>query len=125
MIITHSVYLYGLELNLTVEVENIEYGNDGIGWYQRGSQWSYDKRDNYVEGFEIGDIYIDTFTGTKLVDNKSKGYRKLCSMLYGDDSLYEKIMDASQEYANDLKAERQIEAWEYAREAKQNGGLGR
>lgn len=125
MIIQHSVYLYGLELNLTVEVENIEFGNDGIGWYQRGSQWSYDRSDDYVENFEIEDIYVDTFTGTTLVQRSSRGYKKLCSILYGDESFYDKVMDGAREYAEEARAERLIEAWEYAREAKQNGGLGR
>lgn len=125
MIIQHSVYLYGLELNLTVEVENIEFGNDGIGWYQCGSQWSYDKRDYYIEGFEIENIHIDTFTGTKMINPLSRGYRKISSILYGDESFYDKIMDEAQAYADECRAERQIEAWEYAREAKQNNGLGR
>jgi len=121
MIIDHSVYLYGLELNLTVEVENIEFGNDGIGWYQYGSQWSYDKCDDYIENFEIGDIKVDTFTGTTPVDPKSSGYRKLSSMLYEDESFYDKIIDEARQEAESDR----IDAWEDAREARQNNGLGR
>jgi len=112
-------------LDLTIEVGDVRMVNDSVGWTQVGSYSQYDLGSDYIEDYEIESISLEEGDDVHVLDKYHKDWDEIEQILMQDDDFYWKMMDEMYDEASQAKAERQIEAWEYAREAKQNGGLGR
>ena len=98
------------DLEIDIEITDVRWGNDSIGWYEYGSQRCYDHQPDYVEDFDIGEIYYKN----KLIHHK-KLHELLCKLLEDDESLREKIEELAKEEAKDARMERMLEAREVRR----------
>ena len=98
------------DLEVDIEITDVRWGNDSIGWYEYGSQRCYDHQPDYVEDFDIGEIYYKN----KLIHHK-KLHELLCKLLEDDESLREKIEELAKEEAKDARMERMLEAREVRR----------
>lgn len=106
------------DLEVDIEIDNIQWGNDSIGWYEYGSQRCYDHQPDYVEDFDIGEIYYKN----KLIHHK-KLHELLCKLLEDDESLREKIEELAKEEAEDSKLDRLIAQQEARYERRMEGIL--
>jgi len=103
----------GNEILIDVEINDIEWWNDSIGSYEYGSQRKYDYQSDYIEDFEIGNIYI------YLSNNKRKRiyHRKLLNCLsnylHENDSFKETIEELAKMKIEDDKVDRLIDEFEY------------
>ncbi len=85
-------------LEVDIEITHVSWGNDSIGWYEYGSQRGYDHRPDYIEDFDIGEIYYEN----KIIHHKK--FRKwLCKLLENDDELIKEIEKLDKEEAEDAK----------------------
>jgi len=103
----------GNEILIDVEVNNITWGNDSIGWYEYWGHQEYDCQPDYIEDFEIGDIYIHLVNSNK---PKKIHHKKildiLSNYLYKNDSFKKIITKLAKIYEEEVKIERLIDARE-------------
>lgn len=74
------------EIIVDVEISNIHWENDSIGWYEYWGHKEYDKQPWYVDDFTIDNIYYKN----KLLRNK-KIQEIISKKIYEDDSFKEEI----------------------------------
>ena len=79
--IDYKINIGQTELEIAVQVSNIHWENDGIGWYEYCGSKEFDKGTDYIEEFEIDEIWIDTHTHTGLERINPKICRT-CKILY-------------------------------------------
>lgn len=86
------------DLEVDIEITDIRWGNDSIGWYEYGGRKCYDYQPDYIEDFTIGKIYYKN----KLIHHK-KLYELLCKLLEDDESLRERVETIAKSDAEDSK----------------------
>jgi len=91
-------------LEVDIEITNVRWGNDSIGWYEYGSQRCYDHQPDYVEDFDIGEIYYKN----KIIHHK-KLHKWLCKLLENDE-LIKEIEKLAEEEVKEAKVERLLES---------------
>jgi hypothetical protein len=106
------------DLEVDIEISNIQWENNSIGWYEYGSQRCYDHQPDYVDGFDIDEIYLN---GKKI--HHKKLHELLCKLLENDDSLREKIEAIAKSDAEDSKLDRLIAQQEARYERSMEGIL--
>lgn len=79
------------ECIIDMEVYDIIWDNDSIGWYEYGSIVEFDRQEPYISDFEIEDIIVD---GVK-VDGAT--YDKFYNLLICNDELIKKIEEMWEE----------------------------
>jgi hypothetical protein len=95
------------ELIVDIEIEDIKWDNDSIGWYEYCGHVEYDYRQDYVSEFIIDAIYCND----KIIHSK-KIFKFLTDILYEDESLLERIEKLLKEDGDSDKLERLIECRE-------------
>ena len=104
MIIDHFVTSKKRDLEISIEITDVRWGNDSIGWYEYGSQRCYDHQPDYIEDFDIGEIYYKT----KVIHSK-KLHEMICKKLENDEALIDKIERECKSEAEDAKMERKLD----------------
>ena len=74
------------EIEITLEIDNIYWDNDSIGWYEYGGKKVYDTQPDYVSDFDISEIYI---YDEKVISKKL--FNELSELLKDDDKLKKEI----------------------------------
>jgi len=96
------------DLIVDIEIEDIQWNNDSIGWYEYWGSREFDHRPDYVESFTISEIYYK---------NKKIRHKKiiefLSEILYEDEDLYNKIEEMKKIDIESDKVERLLERREY------------
>lgn len=105
----------GRELDVDVEIDNIEWDNDSIGFYEYWGAKCFDRRPDYVSGFKIDEIYI---RNKKIKSKLIFGW--LSEYLFDNESFNEKVEDIAKGNLESEKLERQIEMQEFRRECLQD-----
>jgi hypothetical protein len=100
----HTLKTEKNEVCVDLEISNIQYGNDSIGYYEYGSAREIDNQPDYIESFDIDEIKIEDLEITQ----KSL-FEFLSDLLMDDDELYKKIEKLAKEEAESDKVERQLE----------------
>ena len=94
---------FPITIYVDLEINNIQYGNDSIGYYEYGSAKEIDKQDDYIEGFDIDEIIIDkTKVDQKLI------FDFLENILIEDENLVKQIEILAKEEAEETKVERAL-----------------
>jgi len=116
MIIPYNTRLYGIDLNLLVEIEELSIGNDGVGWTQYGSHWSFDHDHDYIEDYSIEAISINTVDGWKPIPMTSNLAKRLCMHIFESDEFTEAIWKEIEAIRRDAIIEKQLEQrlWNHA-----------
>ncbi len=91
------------DLVVDIEIEDVQWDNDSIGWYEYCGHMEYDHQPDYVEDFDIGKIYYKN----KLIHHK-KLYKILCELLVDDEAFAEKVEERAKIEA---KEERDVERY--------------
>ena len=92
-------------LYLDLEICNIQWDNNSIGWYEYWGSKEYDNQPNYVSEFTIDEIYIKNKKVTSQIL-----FHALNNILIEDDNLLAEIEQIAKTDAKADKYERQIEA---------------
>lgn len=92
-------------LSLELEISNIQWDNNSIGWYEYWGAKEYDHQPDYVSEFNIDEIYIEN----KKVTSKIV-FKILCDILYEKEGLKEEIERRAKGDIKADKYERQMEA---------------
>jgi hypothetical protein len=74
------------ELVVDIEIEDIQWENDSIGWYEYWGHMEYDYRPDHVSEFVIESIYYND----KIIHHK-KILEFLTNILYEDNNFRERI----------------------------------
>lgn len=96
------------DLVVDIEIEDVQWDNDSIGWYEYCGHMEYDHRPDYVSEFVIEAVYYNN----KIIHHK-KILKFLTDKLYEDESLIERIEEVLKAEADSDKCERLIESREY------------
>ena len=83
---------FSVEVEVNITFANISIGNNGIGWYEYGSERTYDRGQDYVEDYEITKI---TFSNKEEVPAELR--EKIENMLAEDENLDEEILEKLKE----------------------------
>jgi len=95
------------DLEVDIEISNIQWGNDSIGWYEYWGHMEYDHQPDYVESFDIDEIY---YKG-KIIHSK-KLHNLLCGLLEDDESFRERIEEAAKTDSEERKLEAALDRQE-------------
>jgi len=93
------------QIYVDLEINNIQWANDSIGWYEYGSAREYDDRPDYIESFDIDEIYING----KKVEHKLI-FSFLLDILINDDELFNRLENIIKEEAVEMRVEEMINA---------------
>jgi len=96
------------DLVVDIEIEDVQWDNDSIGWYEYWGHMEYDHRPDYVSEFVIETIYYND----KKIHHK-KILKFLMDILYEDESLRERIEEIAKYDRDADKYERLVENREY------------
>lgn len=91
MIIPYRMSVYGIDLYLLVEIDDLFISNNGVGWTQYGSHWSFDHGEDSIDDYSIESISINTTEGWKPIPMDSKLAKRLCGYIFSSDDFIEAI----------------------------------
>jgi len=94
------------EYEIDIEIGNINWENDSIGWYEYGSAKEFDYQESHVGEFEIEEVIIN---GTKVIGLTFDMFHDL---LVNNKELVKKIEETAKEEAESDKVERLLAARE-------------
>ena len=90
------------EYEIDLEIGNINWENDSIGYYEYGSAKEFDHQKSYVGEFEIEEIVVD---GVKVV---GATFDLFYDLLIDNDKLVKKIEEQAKEEAESDKVEQAL-----------------
>ena len=96
------------DLVVDIEIEDVQWDNDSIGWYEYCGHMEYDHQPDYISEFVIKDIYYND----KKIHHK-KILKFLIDKLYEDERLRERIEEIAKNDIEVDKYERLIDNREY------------
>ena len=92
------------EYELDLEISDIHWDNDSIGYYEYGSAKEFDHQKSYVGEFKIDEIIVD---GTKV---EGVTFEVFENILMEDESLIARIEKQAKEEAESDEVERKLSA---------------
>jgi len=76
------------EIIIDVIVDDIHWTNDSIGWFEYWGNLQYDYQPDYIENFNIIDIY---YKKEKIRNSHKKLFHLLTDVLYKDENFKKEI----------------------------------
>lgn len=101
-----SIIMRDRDLDLEVEILGASWENDGIGYYEFGSQKCFDRGTWYIEDFEIGDVSVNG----RVIPPTKKCYQEIIEKLQESDSLRRKIEDEEKSRSEDARVDATLSA---------------